>query len=76
MPLQLAADEVTGGDVAERDPQRGDLAGQVLGVGDVALVARAVVLGLHAVAVGLPVLGEQDQRRGVGGLQRKIASAG
>ena len=28
----------------------------------------AVLLGLHAVAVGLPVLGQQDQRRGVGGL--------
>ena len=30
---QLRADEVAGGDVAQRDPQGRDLAGEVLGVG-------------------------------------------
>ena len=36
----------------------------------VRLAALSVVLGLGAVAHLLPVLGEQDQRRGVGSLQR------
>ena len=49
----------------------GELAGQVVGVGDVALGPAPVLLVLHPVAVGLAVLGEQDQRRGVGGLQRQ-----
>ena len=68
---QLGAQEVAGGDVADGDAQRGQLAGEVVGVGDVALGAAAVLLVLHAVAVGLPVLREQDQRRGVGRLQRQ-----
>ncbi len=55
----------------EGHAQRNDLAGEVLGVGEVALCALAVLLDLHAVAVVLPVLGEQDQRRGVRGLQRQ-----
>ena len=50
-------------------PQGGDLAGEVLGVGEAALVAGAVPLELHPVTVGLAVLGEQDQRRGVRRLQ-------
>src|SRR3569833_848633 len=67
--LELVADPVAGGDVAHRHPEAGHLPGQVLGVGDVALVARPVALVLDAVAVGLAVLGEQDQRRGVRGLE-------
>jgi hypothetical protein len=53
----------------QREPQGGDLAGEELGVGEVALVAAAVLLEGDPVAVGLPVLGEQDQRRGIRGLQ-------
>ena len=34
-------------------------------------VRGPVLLVLHPVAVGLAVLGEQDQRGGVGGLQRQ-----
>ena len=45
-----------------RQPQRDDLAGEVLGVGEVALGALAVLLDLHAVAVVLAVLREQDER--------------
>ena len=47
----------------------GDLAGEELGVGEVALVAGAVLLERDPVAVVLAVLREQDQRRGVGRLQ-------
>ena len=68
---QLGAEEVAGGDLAERDPQRRDLAGEVLRVGDEALGAGPVVLVLHPVAVGLAVLREQDQRGGVRRLQRE-----
>ena len=53
----------------QRDPQRGHLAGQVLGVGEGALGPLPVLLERDPVAVGLPVLREQDQRRGVRGLQ-------
>ncbi len=67
-PAELAADEVAGGQLADGHPQRRQLAGQVLGVGPGAGRAGAVLLGLHPVAVGLPVLRQQDQRRGVGGL--------
>ena len=41
---QLGAQEVAGGDLAQRDPQRGDLAGQELGVGVRPLVRLAVLL--------------------------------
>ena len=57
--------------VGERHAQRDDLAGEVLGVGEVALGALAVLLDLHAVAVVLAVLREQDEGRGVRGLQRQ-----
>ena len=57
--------------VAHREAERDDLAGQVLGVGEVALGALAVLLELHAVAVVLAVLREQDERRRVRGLQRQ-----
>ena len=73
--MQLGAQHVPRhdlvGDVGERHPQRDDLAGEVLGVGEVALGALAVLLDLHAVAVVLPVLREQDEGRGVRGLQRQ-----
>src|SRR5690606_9175866 len=55
----------------EREAQRDDLAGEVLGIGEVALGALAVVLERNAVAVVLPVLREQDERCRVRGLQRQ-----
>src|SRR6478609_3232361 len=66
---ELRAEEVAGGDLADRHPQRGDLAGQELHVGVGAGVGLAVLLGDHLVALLLAVLGEQDQRGGVGRLQ-------
>ena len=60
-----------GGYVAQRQPDAGDLAGEELGVGLGALGDLAIGVGLGAVALLLTVLGEQDQRRGVGGLQRQ-----
>src|SRR6478609_5626823 len=57
---QLGPDEVAGGDLGQRDAQRRHLARQELGVGEVPLRALPVLLGLHPVAVGLPVLREQD----------------
>ena len=60
-PLQLAAQEVTGGDLTESDAHRGNLPREVLGVGHRSLAQRPVLLVLHPVAVGLPVLREQDQ---------------
>src|SRR5690606_7252448 len=48
---QLAADEVARGDVIQRQAQRGDLAGDEVGGGVVALVGLAILLGLDAVAV-------------------------
>ena len=54
-----------------RSGRRRELAGEVLGVGDVALGPGPVLLVLHPVAVGLAVLREQDQRGRVGGLQRE-----
>src|SRR4051794_25141063 len=67
-PVELAADEVPGGELADGHPQPGQLPREVLGVGPGGRGPRAVLLGLHPVAVGLPVLRQQDQRRGVGGL--------
>ena len=49
----------------------GELAGEVLEVGLRLAGLVAVGLELDAVAVGLPVLRQQDQRRGVGGLQSR-----
>src|SRR5699024_10768083 len=51
--------------------QGGDLPGDEVGGGVVALVGLAILLGLHAIAVVLTVLGEQQQGSGVGGLQRE-----
>ena len=66
-PVQLAADEVPGGQLADGDPQRGQLAGQELGVG-LGLRRPRRSSSADPVAVVLAVLGQQDQRRGVGGL--------
>ncbi len=62
LPVGLALD---------RDPQGGDLPGQVLGLGQLAGVGLPVALDLHPVAVGLAVLGEEDHRRRVGRLGRE-----
>src|SRR5690606_18161007 len=66
---QLRADEVARRDVTEGEPQRGELAGEVLGVGEVPLGALTVLLGGHPVPVVLPVLCEEDERRRVRGLE-------
>ena len=66
---ELGADVVAGGHLAERHPQARHLPGEELHVGVGAGVGQPVALGDDAVAVLLPVLGEQDQRRGVRRLQ-------
>ena len=65
----MVAHLARGGDVGERQSDAGELAGEELGVGLGALGDAPVELGLGAVARLLPVLGEQDERRGVGGLE-------
>ena len=67
--VDRVAQVVGGDDVGEREPDRRELAGHELGVGLRAEVDLAVALGLAAVAVGLTVLGEEDQWRGVRSLQ-------
>ena len=67
-PVQLTAQVVAGRHLADRHPERGQLAGEVLGVGLRPLGAAAVLVQRHPVAVVLPVLRQQDQRGGVGGL--------
>ena len=59
------------GDVGKPEANAGELASEELGVGLGAFGDAAVDLGLHAVPFLLAVLGQQDQRRGVGGLQRE-----
>src|SRR6476620_10341470 len=66
---QLGAHEVTSRLLAQGQSQRGDLAGQELGVGEVALVPGPVLLEGDTVPVGLAVLGEQDEGRGIRRLQ-------
>ena len=71
MPVMACSRSSTVTTLCEPDADRGDLAGEVLGVGLDARVDLAVAVGLDAVALGLAVLREQDQRRGVGGLHRE-----
>ena len=59
---------LVGHHVVEGEADSGEFAGQVLGVGLGAGGDLAVPLGGGAVALVLPVLGEQDQRGGVRGL--------
>src|SRR5829696_945465 len=66
---QLRAQEVTGGDLADGDPDGRQLPGQVLDVGAGALGDLPVLVEADPVPVGLPVLCQQDQRGGVRGLQ-------
>ena len=66
--LELAAQVVAGDGVADRGADAGDLAGQELRVGLRLRGAAAVLRGQCAVAVLLPVLRQQDERRGVRGL--------
>ena len=69
--VDRVAQVVGGDDVGEREADRRELPGDELGVGLRAEVHLAVALGLAPVAVGLAVLREEDQRRGVGGLGRE-----
>ena len=67
---QLRAHEVTRGHVLEREAQAGYLAGEILGVGQVAFGAQAILFCLDAVARVLTVLREHDEGgriRGLGG---------
>ena len=73
--LQLRPQHVAGHDLVgvlrDGHAQGDDLAGEVLGVGEVALGALAILLDLHAVAVVLAVLRQQDEGRGIRRLQRQ-----
>ena len=73
--LELRAQHVARDDlvreVGDGHAQGDDLAGEVLGVGEVALGALAVLLDLHAVAVVLAVLREEDEGGRVRRLQRE-----
>ena len=70
-PFDRVGYVVAVGLLLEREPDAGDLARQVLGVRERARVDLPVAFDLGAVAVGLAVLREQDQRRGVRGLGRE-----
>ena len=69
--LEMVFELAGAGHVGETEANTGELAGQELGVGLRAFGDAAIDLGLHAVALLLPVLGQQDQRCRVGGLQRE-----
>ena len=58
-------------DVGQGEADAGDLAGEELGVSLRSFGDLAVVVGGQSVAAFLAVLGEQDQRRRVRGLQRQ-----
>jgi hypothetical protein len=66
--LQRLEDVLAVGLLFDGQSHRGDLPGEILGLGQRAGIDLAVALDLGLVTVGLAVLGEQDQRRGVGGL--------
>ena len=68
---QLRAHKVAGRGLVDRLAQRRDLARQVFGVRERAFGTLAVLLRLHAVAVCLAILREQDQWGCVGGLERQ-----
>jgi len=59
------------GDVSEPEPNAGQFAREELGVDLGALGDAPIELGLQSVALFLTVLRQQDQRRGVRGLQRQ-----
>ena len=65
------AEVLVGDDVGQGQADRRQLAGQELGVGLRAGLDLAIAFGLGPVAVVLAVLGQQDQRGGVGGLGRE-----
>ncbi|BDZ49837.1 hypothetical protein GCM10025867_20780 [Frondihabitans sucicola] len=58
---QLIADEVFRGHVLDREAQRYDFSGQVLGVGQIAFGPLAILLDLDSITVVLAILREQDQ---------------
>lgn len=62
---QLGADEVARCSLAERLSQRGNLAGEVLGIGERPLGTLTVLLGRDAVTVVLSVLRKKDEGSGV-----------
>ena len=66
--LQLIAQFVHGHDVRQRQPDAREFTGEELRVRLGAGSNRSVVFRLSSVAFLLTVLGEEDQRRGIGGL--------
>src|SRR5258705_11571952 len=60
--VEFAAQVVTGGDLADGQPQCRQLTGQVLGVSLGLFGAATVFFQRHPVAVFLPVLRQQDER--------------
>ena len=69
--VELIAELLAGDDVGEHHPDAGDLPGEELGVGGGALGDGSIDLPLGAVPRLLAVLGEQDERCRVRGLQRE-----
>ncbi len=68
---QLVAQLLARQAVRQHQPHAGDLAGEELGVGLRPFGDLAVELGLDVVPTLLAVLGQEDQRGGVGGLGRE-----
>ena len=66
---QFSAQVVTGGDLTESMTKTGDLAREVVGVGQQAFRALTILLVLHAITVRLPILSKQDQWCRIGSLQ-------
>ena len=69
-PLQRLDDVLAVGLAVDREAQRGDLAGEELGLGQGPRVGLAIALDLGLVSIGLAVLRQEDQRRRVSGLGR------
>jgi AcrR family transcriptional regulator len=70
-PGQRVVQVLRGHHVGYRQPDSGQLPGQVLGIGLGPVRHVPVALDVGPVPVVLPVLGQQDERRGVGGLGRE-----
>ena len=69
--MQRILEVLRGHDIGKRQAHRGELAREELCVRLGACRYRPVAFDARPVAVVLPVLGEQDERRGVGGLGRE-----
>src|SRR3954451_6407919 len=68
---ELVADEGGGRHFVDGQPERGDFAGKEVVVGDDEVNPCPVLPVRHEVAVGLPILREQDQRSRIRRLERE-----